>query len=173
MFDTDGNGSIDVDEIAALLRKLGFPPAEAKIRELVREADRNQNGKLEFVEFCAFLTQAKRSAGLSRAVEHELDAFSSADGFITKEEFASLTRTLGEALGEAITDEEIEDILALASCDCAPDCDCDDIRTADVANAMLMPPDERATAAAVRRERLDPAPRQHAVTPLLAAPSCS
>ena len=37
MVDIEGNGTIDCDEIAALLKKLGFTPDEAKIREVVNK----------------------------------------------------------------------------------------------------------------------------------------
>ena len=57
-------------------------------------------GKLEFGEFCEFLKKAKRGACVTRAVEQELDAFSAADGFISKDEFAALSRTFGERLGQ-------------------------------------------------------------------------
>eukprot|EP00966_Prymnesium_polylepis_P322201 7378466-Prymnesium_polylepis.3 len=114
MFDIDGNGTIDCDEIAALLKKLGFTPDEARIREVVNKVDTNNNGQLEFVEFCEFLKLAKQGVGLNQAVEQELDAYSAADGYISKDEISKLTRTFAETLGQHITDEDVEDVLALS-----------------------------------------------------------
>ena len=102
MFDIDGNGTIDCDEIAALLKKLGFTPDESKIREVVNKVDSNNNGQLEFPEFCEFLKLAKAGVGLDTAVEKEMNSYSAADGYITKEEITQLTRTFAENLGQTV-----------------------------------------------------------------------
>mmetsp|Transcript_43812 Transcript_43812/g.121269 ORF Transcript_43812/g.121269 Transcript_43812/m.121269 type:complete len:374 (-) Transcript_43812:433-1554(-) len=154
MFDIDGNGTIDCDEIAALLKKLGFTPDEARIREVVNKVDTNNNGQLEFVEFCEFLKLAKQGVGLNQAVEQELDAYSAADGYISKDEISKLTRTFAETLGQHITDEDVEDVLALSI---AEDDGPFQVKTTDVAKAMMMSPDRRKhNAEERRRQRSDP-----------------
>ena len=71
MFDTDGDGSIDCDEIAAMLRKFGFPPADAKIRELVRSADSNQNGVWTRLRHLVFrLSTGVHSLSTKPCMEH-------------------------------------------------------------------------------------------------------
>jgi len=154
MFDIDGNGTIDCDEIAALLKKLGFTPDEAKICEIVNRVDANNNGQLEFAEFCEFLKLAKQGVGLNQAVEQELDAYSAADGYISRDEISKLTRTFAETLGQHITDEDVEDVLALSI---PEDEEGLQVKTTDVAKAMMMSPDRRKhNAEERRRQRSDP-----------------
>ena len=57
--DSNGNGTIDHDEIMALFGKLGFKPDATRLQMLLQKVDNNANGSLEFAEFCEFLRLAK------------------------------------------------------------------------------------------------------------------
>ena len=50
-FDTDGSGSVDTAEIQAMTAKLGMTFSTEEIEAMVRDADTNGNGVLEFDEF--------------------------------------------------------------------------------------------------------------------------
>jgi len=52
--DTDGNGSIDKEELLAACKKIGFTwMDEKRVDKLVKKADKNENEVLEYEEFSA------------------------------------------------------------------------------------------------------------------------
>ena len=51
IFDTDGNGTICEQELGIVLRALGQSPTDEEVKELLGEADQNENGVIEFNEF--------------------------------------------------------------------------------------------------------------------------
>jgi Ca2+-binding EF-hand superfamily protein len=50
-FDTNGSGAITVDELAAMLAKLGISVDRKYIQATLNRIDTNGNGKIEFEEF--------------------------------------------------------------------------------------------------------------------------
>ena len=50
-YDTDGNGTIDISELRAVMRNLGAPEGEAE--RVMKSADTLKNGVITFDEFCA------------------------------------------------------------------------------------------------------------------------
>ena len=52
--DADGNGVLDREELAMLAQKMGKGLKESELDDAMRAIDRNQNGQIEFGEFCAF-----------------------------------------------------------------------------------------------------------------------
>lgn len=49
--DLDGNGSLDADELGAVLQSLGFKVGEGTVSNLIRLADEDGNGTIEWDEF--------------------------------------------------------------------------------------------------------------------------
>ena len=56
LFDTDGSGSIEVKELKAAMRALGFQVKKAEIRKMVADVDKDENGSIEFDEFVDMMT---------------------------------------------------------------------------------------------------------------------
>jgi len=54
-FDVNGNGAITMDEMMAMLAKLGISVDRKYITAMMRELDANKSGMLEFEEFQTFL----------------------------------------------------------------------------------------------------------------------
>lgn len=54
-FDTNNSGSITMDELAAMLSKLGISVERKYISAIIKALDTNKTGMLEFEEFAAFL----------------------------------------------------------------------------------------------------------------------
>jgi len=148
LFDTDGNGTIDVNEIAALFRKLGYEPSAEKLTALVMEVDSNKNGELEFPEFCEFLKLAKRQGGLgiSESMQHQLSSLTNEQGCISNDDLASFLRTFAESAGQAISDAEIRDVILLAD----DNSDGTALPT-DIANVIMQDPAGRRRKAAEKR----------------------
>ena len=59
MFDVDGDGTISAKELATVMRTLGQNPTEEEIENMIKEADKDGNGEVDFEEFCILM--AKRS----------------------------------------------------------------------------------------------------------------
>ena len=55
--DTDGDGSLSQEELAALLLKLGSDAREEGVADLMRELDEDGDGKVDFLEPVARLTR--------------------------------------------------------------------------------------------------------------------
>lgn len=59
LFDLDGNGMIDFDELREMLRRMGKPCCEASVRDCINKLDDNKNGYIDFYEFCMFMETVK------------------------------------------------------------------------------------------------------------------
>jgi hypothetical protein len=51
LFDTDGSGTISIDELAAVMTALGRPATKQALRDMIDQADLNQDGVCDFEEF--------------------------------------------------------------------------------------------------------------------------
>jgi hypothetical protein len=57
--DTSGDGSLDFDEMALLLRRGNQNLTDLQLKALFNGADKNNDGRISFEEFCAFIYSAK------------------------------------------------------------------------------------------------------------------
>mmetsp|Transcript_68558 Transcript_68558/g.113932 ORF Transcript_68558/g.113932 Transcript_68558/m.113932 type:complete len:697 (+) Transcript_68558:79-2169(+) len=139
LFDRDNNGSIECDELAMLMKKLGVSPDEDKIREIVRLVDANSNGKLEFDEFCEFMKAAKKSIVTERAIERELDSLQNDMGYLNGDDIRGMMSAISEHLGKPLFTSEVESIIQLSE-EANPS---HHAQPAALAKVMLMPAGER------------------------------
>ncbi|CAK4116900.1 unnamed protein product [Aphanomyces euteiches] len=58
-FDTNGNGSIDANELSRLLLSVGEQPSPELIRDLIASVDTDQSGTIEFREFLTLLYELR------------------------------------------------------------------------------------------------------------------
>ena len=58
LFDKDGNGLIDRDELAIALQQLGEKLSEEEIDEMLEDCDTNGDGQIDFEEFMRYMTSA-------------------------------------------------------------------------------------------------------------------
>ena len=56
MFDMDGNGTIDRDELRNVMKQLGEKLSEEDIEEMIQEADKNGDGLIDYDEFVKYMT---------------------------------------------------------------------------------------------------------------------
>eukprot|EP00320_Phaeocystis_rex_P019473 CAMPEP_0119087744 /NCGR_PEP_ID=MMETSP1178-20130426/142909_1 /TAXON_ID=33656 /ORGANISM="unid sp, Strain CCMP2000" /LENGTH=171 /DNA_ID=CAMNT_0007070977 /DNA_START=131 /DNA_END=646 /DNA_ORIENTATION=+ len=61
-FDLDGDGTISVSELTLATRRLGQQVSEAEVAQLISEYDLNDNGSIDFDEFCELMTREARGA---------------------------------------------------------------------------------------------------------------
>jgi len=117
MFDKNGDGKISSSEIGMLLRSIGQDPTESEIKDFIHEVDTDENGTIEFSEFCSLML-AKKNMKTNEEKEAELlESFKvfdkNGDGFISADELRSMMSSLGESL----TDEEVNEMIDEADTD--------------------------------------------------------
>ena len=51
LFDTDGSGAMDQKEIKVAMRALGLNPTKEELIKIIRDADQDNSGVIDFPEF--------------------------------------------------------------------------------------------------------------------------
>jgi centrin-1 len=51
IFDTDGSGNIDANELKVAMRALGFEPTKDELKRMIAEMDSTGKGTIDFPEF--------------------------------------------------------------------------------------------------------------------------
>nr|XP_022331962.1 calmodulin-like protein 12 [Crassostrea virginica] len=109
LFDKDGDGTVNCEELGTVMRQLGQDPSDEELREMIAEVDEDGSGEIEFEEFCAMM--ANRINQPIDSPEELIEAFEIFDdekrGYITMEEFRSVMTTLGEKLSHSDVDEMV------------------------------------------------------------------
>jgi len=72
-FDLDGDGLITLDEIGAVLREAGAEPSEAELEALLQSVDNDENGVVDFDEFCELMTMQHGSDTVGSMIEAARD----------------------------------------------------------------------------------------------------
>merc|ERR1711981_318905 len=103
LFDGDASGAIDVRELKAAMRALGFEVKNEELKKMVADVDSDGSGQIEMGE--------KDSRGDIEKVFKLFD-----DGNTNKISFRNLAR-VAEELGENIDDEELQDMINQADRD--------------------------------------------------------
>merc|ERR1712167_222092 len=106
LFDSDASGMIDIRELKAAMRALGFEVKNEELKKMVTDVDNDGNGTIEFVEFLGMMT-----AKMGEKVFKLFD-----DDNTNKISFRNLAR-VAEELGENIDDEEPQDMINQADRD--------------------------------------------------------
>ncbi|RVD84729.1 uncharacterized protein DFL_006455 [Arthrobotrys flagrans] len=115
MFDKDGNGEISIDELGAVMKSLGQQPTESELRDIIHEVDLNNTGTIDFQEFLTLMAPRDQQ---HRDMDRELrDAFNVFDKDKTGTIDATELRGVMKALGENLTDEQIEEMIKEADKD--------------------------------------------------------
>ncbi|ESO01309.1 hypothetical protein HELRODRAFT_185708 [Helobdella robusta] len=118
LFDRNGNGYIEVHELADGLRAMGSNPTEDEVEEMIQEGDskRNEDGKLSFNEFFQLMEKYRKSAEQER--EALTDAFRcfdrNGDGRIDKRELRMALTEMGMS---KLSKDEVDDLFNEADTD--------------------------------------------------------
>lgn len=92
LFDIDGDGSIDAEEMKQVVRSLGAKESDAQ--RILEEADTDGDGSISFDEFCCLVQPLYDNSGA--ALREAFDMFDAdGSGYIDREELSLMLRKLG------------------------------------------------------------------------------
>jgi centrin-1 len=109
LFDTEGKGNIDVRELKAAFRALGFQVKKAEIRQLFIDMDKDlSSATVSFDEFVEMVTPRMQNRDSREEIMKVFALFDDDNtGAIS---FKNLKRVATE-LGENLTDEELQEMI--------------------------------------------------------------
>merc|ERR1712167_40476 len=113
LFDADNSGAIDVRELKAAMRALGFEVKKEELKKMISDIDNDGNGSIEFGEFLEMMTGKMGEKDTREDIEKVFKLFD--DDNTGKISLRNLRRVAQE-LGENI-DEELQDMINQADRD--------------------------------------------------------
>eukprot|EP01015_Nassula_variabilis_P000838 TRINITY_DN10464_c0_g1_i3.p3 TRINITY_DN10464_c0_g1~~TRINITY_DN10464_c0_g1_i3.p3 ORF type:complete len:165 (-),score=55.12 TRINITY_DN10464_c0_g1_i3:85-579(-) len=107
-FDKDGDGIVSTNNMGLLVRSLNQNPTNDEIENMIKDADPENTGKMDFPEFLRIMEKNMKDVD---AEEELLDAFKIFDpgnkGFMDSAEL----RVIVTKMGEQFTEEEAEQMI--------------------------------------------------------------
>ena len=108
-YDTDGGGSIDAQELRALMASLGQTPSDEELKKMIDAADADGNGTVDFAEFAALMAHKMHEEKSDQTIKKAFEVFDAdKSGFIDSNE---LKRILAN-LGEAVTSQQVSAMIS-------------------------------------------------------------
>ena len=113
--DKDGDGTLDTKYVGTIMRSLGQSPTESELRNIIGEVDADKSGCMDFSEFLGMMADHMKEE--TDTTEDICTAFSAFDdsgkGVISVEKLKHVLTSLGDAL----TEEELEELIKSADSD--------------------------------------------------------
>merc|ERR1711908_76190 len=112
LFDGDQSGAIDVRELKAAMRALGFEVKNEELKKMVSDIDNDGNGTIEFTEFLSMMTGKMGEKDTREDVDDEelQDTINQADrdgdGAINIDEFYRIMKKKGNFLEDLSSDDD-------------------------------------------------------------------
>lgn len=117
LFDRDRSGGISYHELTSVMYALGQNMSHTEIMELFKSVDSDNNGEIDFEEFCSMMSKRQQAGKLVTEEEEIYRAFKlfdlNGDGKITSAELRKMMRNLGSDLSE----DEVELLIREADYD--------------------------------------------------------
>jgi centrin-1 len=108
LFDTDGSGTIETQELKIAMRALGFEPKQEEIDKMVRDVDDDGSGSVDFPEFLDMMAHKLLNRNPVEEINKAFKLFD--DDNTGRVTFKNLKRVAKE-LGERLTDEELQEMI--------------------------------------------------------------
>ena len=108
LFDKDGNGHVDANELGQVLASLGQIPTEDELKRMISEVDGDMNGTIEFSEFLQMMKSKMSKKENEEEIQEAFNAFDvNKNGIINAK---SLQKAF-KSMNETFTDEEIKEMI--------------------------------------------------------------
>merc|ERR1711939_956907 len=114
LFDSDASGAIDVRELKAAMRALGFEVKNEELKKMVADIDNDGNGTIEFTEFLQMMTGKMGEKDSREDIDDEelQDMINQADrdgdGEINIDELYRIMKKKGNFLEDMSSDDDFE-----------------------------------------------------------------
>merc|ERR1711903_232977 len=112
LFDADNSGAIDVRELKAAMRALGFEVKKEELKKMISDIDNDGNGSIEFAEFLEMMTGKMGEKDTREDIDEEelQDMINQADrdgdGEINLDEFYRIMKKKGNFLEDLSSDDD-------------------------------------------------------------------
>ncbi|CAL8067981.1 unnamed protein product [Calicophoron daubneyi] len=117
LFDVNRDGRITPSELEAVLHSLGIHASAAEVQQMIKDADCDGNGSVEFSEFLKMMqrySKTQRSKSPDSELREAFNVFDHNQDSVI--DFGEIKRTM-HFLGEAVTDEEVHAMIREADQD--------------------------------------------------------
>ncbi|KAH3859224.1 neo-calmodulin-like [Dreissena polymorpha] len=110
VFDKDDDGTISTHELRTVMRSLGQDPTQEELEDIVRQADTDGDGVIEFDEFIALMTKQLAASGTEKDIMEAFKVFDPTNkGYILATDLRHIMATKGDRMTDEEVDEMIED----------------------------------------------------------------
>eukprot|EP01083_Nonionella_stella_P136817 416473_1 len=108
LLDKDGNGTVEPEEIGAIMKKLGLDLSTDEITDIMASLDENGDGVMDFDEFIIMMERRLSINSRNLELQQTFNIFDKkGDGVI---DFDELKEVL-TMLGEDVTDKDVRDMI--------------------------------------------------------------
>eukprot|EP00842_Homolaphlyctis_polyrhiza_P001481 jgi/Hompol1/2333/HPOL_002175-RA len=117
IFDLDGSGTIDVDELGEVMKSLGLEVSEKEILKMMQQIDDDCSGEISITEFVQLMATVRTRGGIIETEADIREAFglvdADGDGFIGAQDLVQAF----SSIGEKITVEQAMDMIRVTDSD--------------------------------------------------------
>ena len=112
-YDKDGDGTITLKELGAILKNLGKNPTQKQLEQMYIEIDSDGNGEIDFYEFVAFINKKMKDLDIEEELKEAFNVFDQ-DGnkVLTSHElgviFSNLKGIPGNEIDEIIREADLD-----------------------------------------------------------------
>jgi Ca2+-binding EF-hand superfamily protein len=109
LFDTNGNGKIDVKELRSAMQSLGFDTKNPTIYQMIQDIDKSSGTEVDFDEFLNLMTSRLAGSDTKEDIQKIFDLFDDDHtGYISLQNLKRVAAELGENMDDAELLEMIE-----------------------------------------------------------------
>jgi len=108
LFDKDGDGTINTNDLGKVMRSLSMNPTEAELQGWINQVGANGNGTIDFPEFLSMMARKMKDKDTEEELIKNFKVLDlDGNGFISAAELRHGMMTLGEE----ITEEDVQELV--------------------------------------------------------------